>query len=302
MHARDLNYHHLRLFQAVVRSGSVAAAARELHLTPQTVSEQVRALEETLGVVLLDRSRRRVRPTDTGRLVAGYADDIFDRGREMVEAVQQQDAERPLRLAIGVVNDMPKAVACHLLEPAFVAQARVHVNVREGPTESLLAALAVHELDAILTDAPAPAGLRLRTFDHLLGSSGVSLVAPADLARRLRRGFPSSMDGAPVLLPRVGSTLHAQFTRWCERTGVQPAVVGQFDDSALAKEVAAAGIGAIVVPSVVVDEVRRRHALRTVAELDGLEERFYVVSPERRIVHPAVQAIVDGARGAYLAG
>ncbi len=294
----DLNYHHLRLFRAVARAGSVAGAARELHLTPQTVSEQVRALEESLGAVLLERSGRSVVPTETGRLVASYADDIFQRGRELQEVVRQRASERPLHVVFGVADVMPKVVVAHLLEPVFALAGRVHVTCREDHTDRLLAALALHEVDVVLSDAPAPPHLRFRTFDHLLGACGATLVAAPALAQRLRRGFPGSLDGAPLLVPTPGAPQRTLLQQWWERRNVHPVVTVEYDDSALAKELAAAGVGAMVVPSVIAAETARRHGLRVVATLDGIEERFYAISAERRLAHPAVVALAEAARSA----
>jgi LysR family transcriptional activator of nhaA len=301
MPSADLNYHHLRLFLAVVRVGSVSAAARRLHLTPQTVSEQVRAFEQALDVVLFDRSGRALVPTATGRLVASYAADIFDQGRELLEVVRQQDPARPLRVVVGISDAMPKSVVRRLLEPVFALGRRVRLTARENRVDRLLAALAVNEIDVVLSDAPTPTSLRLKTFDHLLGTCGATLVAASPLASTLRRTFPQSLDGAPLLMPGTGTQLRGMLEQWLDRQGVHPVVVAEFDDSALAAEVAAEGIGAMIVPSVIVKEVGRRHRLKPVAPLPGIEERFYAICPQRRMGHPAVAALAEAARSELFA-
>lgn len=302
MDSDELNYHHLRLFRAVVRAGSVAAAARELHLTPQTVSEQVAALERTLGTVLLDRSGRAVAPTETGRLVATCADGIFERGRELVELVRQRGEAPVLRVVVGVSDVMPKLVVHRLLRPVHALGPHVRVVCREDRTDRLLAALAVHDVDVVLADAPTPPHLRLRTFDHLLGASDALLVAAPALARTLRPGFPRSTDGAPLLLPGHGTVLRSDLLRWADSHGVHPVWVAEFDDSALAKEAAADGLGAMAAPSIIAPDLRRRFGLRPVGALDPVVERFYAISPERRIAHPAVAALAAGASGALGGG
>ena len=296
MSDESLNYHHLRLFQAVARAGSASAAARELHLTPQTVGEQVRQLEQALDAVLLERSGRALTPTDTGRMVAWYADQIFELGRELIDVVRQRETERPLRVVIGVSDAMPKLVVSHLLQPIFALGARVRVVCREDRSDRLLAALAVHEVDVVLTDSPTPSHLKLRTFDHFLGSCGATLMAAREIAGALRPEFPASLEGTRLLAPAPGTMLRSMFEAWCERHGVHPVVAAEFDDSALAKEVAATGAGVIVVPSVIADEVAKRHGLERVGELVGVEERFFAISSERRLAHPAVRALAESAR------
>lgn len=286
-----LNYHHLLYFWATARSGSFTAASRELQLSPQTVSAQVRALELVVGETLLERAGRAVALTETGRLVFRYADEIFALGRELTEVLRAQPARRPLTLRVGMVDGLPKLLAHHVLEPARDLERPVRIVVSVGPTPRLLAQLAVHELDVVLSDAPASAAVRVRAFNHLLGESGVRIVAAPPLARRLRGGFPGSLHGAPMLLPAEGTVLRASLERWFDALEVRPEVVGELADSAVLKVFGQAGAGAFAVHAVVEREVCRQYRVARVGEVPGVTERFHAISVERRVRHPAVAAI-----------
>src|SRR5579885_2477062 len=196
-----LNYHHLLYFWTVVRTGSMTRASEELRLAVPTISAQIRNLERTLGEKLLVRSGRRVVPTEVGRLAYSYADEIFGMGREFLSAIKEQPTGRPMRVVIGVADVLPKLVAQRLIEPALRLPQRVRIVCRETGLQHLLAQLAVHEIDVTLSDAPFDPGLKIRAFNHLLGECGVVFAGTAKLAKALQRGFPRSLDGAPMLLP-----------------------------------------------------------------------------------------------------
>lgn len=293
--ANTLNFHHLRYFWAVARTGSLARASRELGITPQTVSTQLRELEDSIEVRLFDRSGRRLALTDAGRRVLAYADDIFSIGQELV-ADLKAGARAPERLLIGIADVVPKLVAHRLIEPALGLEEPVRAICHEGPTAKLLADLSVHALDVVLTDSPIPPGVRVRAFNHLLGECGVSLMASEVLAKRYRRGFPAALDGAPFLLPQKGTSLRQSLDQWFADQAVRPLVVGEFDDSALLKVFGQSGAGVFAVPTVIEQEVRRQYQTRRIGVADGIVERFYAISAQRKIHHPAVAAICDTAR------
>src|SRR5207249_4256668 len=228
-----LNYHHLLYFWMVAREGTVARAAVQLRLAQPTLSGQVHALEDALGEKLFERAGRGLRLTEMGKVVYGYADEIFALGRELAGSVKGQPSGRPLRLAVGVSDAMPKLVAYRLIEPALALARPVRLVVQEQSTERLLAALALHELDVVLTDRVAPPGVSVRAFNHLLGDCGVTLFASPRVAARYRRGFPRGLDGAPFLLPGETSTLRRGLEQWFEKQRIQPRIVGEFDDSTL---------------------------------------------------------------------
>jgi len=286
-----LNYHHLLYFWTVVRRGGVGPAAEELRLAPSTVSVQVRRLEDSLSEKLFRRSGRRLVLTEMGRLVYGYADEIFSLGREMTEAVRGRPTGRPMRLVVGVADVVEKLVAERLIAPALRLPEPVRVVCREASPAQLLSALARHEVDMLLTDAPVGSELDVRAFNHLLGESGVSFVATPELAAACRRGFPRSLDGQAILLPTENMAIRRSLDQWLEERQIRPRVVGEFEDGALLREFGTAGHGVFVTPTMVERPLLRAHRLRTVGRIEAVRARVYAVSAERRIKHPAVAAI-----------
>ncbi|MCA8922837.1 MAG: transcriptional activator NhaR [Planctomycetes bacterium] len=291
-----LNYHHLLYFWSTARHGSITRACEELHLTPQTVSAQIRTLEKVVGEALFVRAGRRMELTDTGRVVFRYADEIFSLGRELTETLRGHPTTRSVTLHVGLADAFPKLLAHHVLEPAFQLEQPVRVALQVGKPEALLSSLATHELDVVIGDAPIPAGLRVKAYNHLLGECSVTLLAAADLAKRCRRRFPRSLDGAPMLLPSTDAALRHGLERWLDDNDLHPEVVGEFADSAILKVFGQQGAGVFAVPTVVEAEVRRQYQVRKVAEVPEINERFYAISVERKVRHPAVAAIYEGAR------
>jgi LysR family transcriptional activator of nhaA len=291
-----LNYHHLLYFWTVVREGSVARASEHLRLAQPTISGQIRVLEESLGEKLLTRSGRTVVPTEVGRVVYGYADEIFSLGRELMDTLKDRPTGRPVRFVVGIADAVSKLIAYRLLAPALALPQPVHVVCREDTPERLLAELAVHGLDLVLADAPVPPAIRVRAFSHLLGECGLTVFAAPPRAAALRRHFPRSLDGAPFLLPAEGTAMRRSLESWLESEGVRLTVVGEFDDSALMKTFGQAGIGAFAAPSVIEPEVQAQYGVRVVGRVEAIRERFYAISVERRIKHPAVAAISEQAR------
>ena len=291
-----LNYHHLRYFWAVAREGSVAAAGRALNAAQPTVSTQVRELEGALGTPLFERTGRRMVLTETGRMVYGYADEIFTLGREMLETVSGRGTGRRPRLVVGIADAVPKLIAYRILEPARTLQEPVTVVCLEDKPDRLLPELAAHQLDLVLADTPANPGLGVKAFSHLLGECGVTFFAAGAVASRLRRGFPRSLTGQPILLPAETTALRRSLDAWFEREGIRPSVVGEFEDSALLKVFGQAGQGVFPAPSAIAEQVRPQHRVAVVGRTDDVRERFYAISVERKLKHPAVTVIVEAAR------
>jgi LysR family transcriptional activator of nhaA len=291
-----LNYHHLLYFWMVAREGTMARACERLLLAQSTLSAQIAALEDALGEKLFERAGRKLRLTDMGRTVFGYADEIFSLGRELVESVKGQPTGRPLRLVVGVADVVPKLIAYHLLRPALRLSEPVRLVVQEQSTAKLLAALAVQELDVVLADTPAPSEVRVRAFNHLLGECGVTLFAAAKLAAKYRRGFPRALDSAPFLLPGQASTLRSALEQWFDKQHIHPRIVGEFDDSTLIKVFGQEGSGVFAAPSAIETSVCRQYGVAVVGRLEEVRERFYAISVERRLKHPAIIAITESAR------
>ena len=291
-----LNYHHLFYFWIAAREGSITRAAEELSLSQPTVSAQIKMLEDTLGEKLFRRDGRRLLLTDVGHVARRYADEIFTLGREFRDAVRGQPTGRPLRLAVGLANTVPKLVAYRLLQPALEDPQGLHLICVEDTRERLFAELALHNLDLVLSDTPLGSSTQIRAFSHLLGECDVEIFGAPALARRLRRGFPRSLDGAPFILPRELGPLRRGLEHWFEAAHVRPMIVSEIDDSALIKVLGQAGLGLFAAPSVIHKEICRQYGVVRVGRVPAVRERFYAISAERRLKHPAVVAISESAR------
>ncbi len=291
-----LNYHHLRYFWTVAKEGGLARAAEKLRVSQPSISEQVRELEGALGEKLFRREGRTNRLTDAGQLVFGYADEIFSLGREMLSAVKQRPGAKTLRFFVGVVDSFPKLVANEILKPVFEMPRMVHVICREGKMEDLLAQLAAHRLDLVLSDEPASSSTNFKTYSHPLGESGVVFCAGRKLAARLKHGFPNSLHEAPALLPVEKTALRRALDVWFRDRGILPHVVVEGEDLALMNVIAAEGRGFLAVPAVVQEEAGKRYGFQTIGRATGCKVVFHAITAERRIHHPAVAAITGGAR------
>jgi LysR family transcriptional activator of nhaA len=295
-----LNYHHLLYFWTAAREGSMTRAGQELRLAQSTVSAQIRRLEEALDERLFRREGRRVVLTDVGRVVYRYADEIFALGRELLDTVKDRPTGRPLRFNVGVADQLPKAIAHRLLAPVLELDPPVRIVCQEGKAERLLADLALHELDLVLTDAPVSPGAGVRAFNHLLGECDVAFFGVPRLAAGLRRRFPACLDGAPMLLPTAGTVLRRSLDHWLDSRELRPRIVSEFEDSALLNAFGQSGAGVFPAPSLVEREVCRQYGVRVVGRVPEVRERFYAISVERRLKHPAVRAISDAARDRFV--
>jgi LysR family transcriptional activator of nhaA len=296
-----LNYHHLLYFWTVARAGSIAKAGEELHLAQPTISSQLKLLEESLGHKLFERQGRKLVLTDVGRTVMRYADEIFRLGNELKNVVSGMPTGQQLRLNVGVLDVIPKLVAEQLLKPALDAGPSLRIICREGPLPQLLASLALHELDVVLADAPSSEPVSVRSFNHMLGKSGVSFFAAGKLVQ-LKKDFPRSLNGAPVLLPSDESSVRRSLELWFERQGLRPLIAGDFDDSALLQAFGQRGHGVFAMPTAIEAEVERQFNCSVIGRTDEIETAFYAITVERRLRHPAVVAIAEAARSHMFGG
>jgi len=291
-----LNYKHLRYFWTVAKAGGIARACERLHLTPQTISGQLSAFEDALGHKLFARAGRRLELTEAGRMVLSYADEMFTVGEELEEALRHKAGSLPLLFKVGIADSVPKSVAYRLLEPAVFLPEPLRIVCREGKLAGLMADLAIHRLDLVIADGPMPPDMSVRGFNHPLGECGITFFATPALAQRHRARFPRCLDGAPLLLPGEEAAVRPRLMQWIESIGVRPKIVGEFDDGALMTAFGKAGIGMFAVPSAIAEEVRRQYRVRALGSTDAVTERFYAISVERRLTHPAVVAISSSAR------
>jgi len=290
-----LNYHHLFYFWITARLGSIAQAARDLHLSQPTISTQIKLLEQRFGEPLFQKTGRRLQLTTTGRLVFRYADEIFRLGRELQNAVTEGARDSRPRLAVGIAQVIPKLIAQRLIQPAFAAVPGLQLDCREGSLDQMLAQLALHELDVVISELPAGGDVKIRAFSHHLGETGVSFFGAPKYAE-LKRGFPGSLDGAPALLPAGSSVVRRALDSWLDSRAIHPKVVAEFDDSALLKVFGQKGLGIFVAPTAIEHEVCRQYDVVVLGRTEEIKERFYAISVERRLRHPGVVALAEAAR------
>lgn len=291
-----LNYKHLHYFRTVAKAGSLARAAEKLHLTPQTLSGQISGFEARLGVALFRRSGRRLELTDAGRTALTYADEIFGIGAELEEALQTGPTARAHPFRVGIADVVPKTIAYQLLAPALTLAEPVKLVCREDRLAQLAAELSIHRLDMVLADRPLPSNMDIKGYSHPLGECGIAFLAARTVAASMHADLPASLAGAPLLIPGEDSALRVPLLRWLERKGVQPTIVGEFDDSALMSAFGQAGAGVFPVPLTTAKAVMRQYDVVEVGRTLEIRERFFAISVERRLSHPAVVAVSEAAR------
>ena len=290
-----LNYHHLYYFWMVAREGTVSAAADQLHLRRPTVTSQIRSLESAVGRKLFRQQGRGLVLTDFGQQVFEYADDIFSIGRELREFVKTGVAGARKRFRVGMTDAIPKLVAFELLTPAFHARMQLRTECYEGKLAQLLADLAMHKLDLVLSDSPAPPNLDLNVHSHKLGECGLSFLAIESLAKKHRPSFPGSLNGAPLLLPTEHTAVRRSLDRWLRDHDIYPEIVGEMEDSALLKVFGQAGEGIFPAPSAIEKRVRKQYDVHLVGRLPDVLDTYYAVSVEKRVQHEATLQIVKQA-------
>ena len=292
----NLNFKHLKYFWTVAKTGSIARASEQLHLTPQSISGQLTEFEERLGVELFRRTGRNRELTDAGRRILTYAEEIFAIGNELMEALHVQRSRKSLTFRVGIADSVSKSIAYHLVEPALRLSDPVRLICREVRLSALLAELAVHHLDMIIADRPMPASLNVRGYSHLLGESGITFFGTPNLAKQLKGKFPTCLNGAPLLLPGEDAAIRPQIIQWFEANNLRPEILGEFDDSALMKAFGQAGAGLFVAPSTLASHVCEQYKTVAIGRIDSVIERLYAITTERRLTHPAIVAISKAAR------
>lgn len=291
-----MNYNHLHYFWVVAREGSIARAAQLLHVTPQTISGQLRTLELQMGTKLFHKTGRNITLTETGHLVLSYVEPMFQLGRELHDVVRDGLAQRSAQFRVGVAMVVPKLIAYRVLAPALELPEPNQIICHEAPLESLLADLILHKLDLVLTDSPMTSPTTVPTYNHLLGESGLTFFASVKDAPSYRRSFPHGLDGAPFLFPNSSSALRTALEGWFREVGVNPRMVAEFEDAALMSAFGEAGAGIFALPTTLDEDVTGRYGVEPIGHTLDIKQRFYVISTERRLEHPAVVAITDAAR------
>ena len=301
MKRSGINFRHLYYFWIVAKEGSITRAADRLGMAIQTVSTQIGLLEQAIGKSLFSPQGRRLVLTEAGRMALGYADQIFLLGEQLQDALSETDTKNILRLTVGISDSLPKLIASRLLEAALRLPQRVKLICFEDNFESLLGDLSVHKLDVVLTDRPVPSGATLRVFSHLLGESELMIFGTTTLTERYQPSFPSSLRGAPLLLPTRNNAIRGRIDHWLETNEIRPEIIGEFDDNALLNTFGRSGLGLFPAPSALADDVAEQFGARPVGKLTQVKEQFYAISNERKIKHPAVEAILGASHSGIFA-
>lgn len=291
----NINYKHLHYFWTVAHEGSIAKASQKLNITPQTISGQLSLLEQRIGNALFEKAGRGLTLSETGRLVLGYADEIFDLGRELSDVLRGAPAAGTSEFIVSSASALPKTMVYKIIEPALHLSHDISLTCKEGPVESILAELAIHKVDMVLSDTPLSGNLNIKAYNHYLGESPLTVFACTQSARGYRKNFPDSLNGAPLLMPTAQYALRNDLDQWLRENNIFPVIRGQFDDSALIKSFGQSGLGLFFMPSVIKEEVCSSFNVKAVGEIDTVTQKFYAISAERKVKHPAVAAICEHA-------
>ncbi len=291
-----LNYRQLHYFWVVAKTGSIVRACEQLNLTPQTISGQISLLEQTYGIELFRRVGRQLELTEAGRQTLPYAEQMFQLGGELELMLRAQPNEQQILFRVGVADVVPKSIVYRLIAPTMELSEPLRITCREDKLERLLADLAIQRLDLVISDSPMPSHLDIKGYSQKLGECGISFFATTELAARYGQDFPRSLHGAPLLIPGPETVVRSRLQRWFAEQQIQPRIVGEFDDSALMQAFGQSGSGIFIGPSVIADEVKRQCGVELIGQTDAVSESFYAISVERKIKHPGIVAITEGAR------
>lgn len=291
-----INLKHLRYFWAVASHGSITKASQALHLTPQTISGQLRDLEESIGEKLFGREGRNLVLTETGRMVFSYADEMFQLGIELQDVLDGQTFGIKVTVKFGVAMIVPKLLAYRVLEPVLQMNESTNLICHEAPLVDLLADMSIHKLDAVLSDCPINPSLNIRAYNHPLGGSGITFFSVPEHAKKLKKNFPENLHDFPFLMPSKSSSLRMNLENWFDQHAIKPRVVAEFEDRALMKAFGERGTGVFTSPQTMEEDVLEKYGVRVIGRTDEIQENFYLISPERRIRNPAVTAITEAAR------
>ncbi|OBZ22045.1 LysR family transcriptional regulator [Pseudomonas protegens] len=291
-----LNYRQLHYFWVVAKTGSIVRACDQLNLTPQTISGQISLLEQTYGIELFRRVGRQLELTEAGRQALPYAEQMFQLGGELEAMLRARPDEQQIQFRVGVADVVPKSIVYRLIAPTMELSEPIRLTCREDKLERLLADLAIQRLDLVISDSPMPSHLDIKGYSQKLGECGISFFATEELARRHGADFPRGLHSAPLLIPGQETVVRSRLLRWFAEQQLQPRIIGEFDDSALMQAFGQSGSGIFIAPSVIADEVMQQYGVQLIGQTDAVAESFYAISVERKVKHPGIVAITEGAR------
>lgn len=285
------NYKHLYYFWVVAKEGGMSKAADKLDMAVQTVSAQVRELEKELGCELLKPAGRGLALTEAGTVALQQADQIFQLGEALPSLVRDAASAPGVRLWVGISDGLPKLVVHRLLQP-IMSEPQLRLLCLEGQFNELLGNLALHKLDMVISDRPAPSNPNIKLYSHALGASTMAWYGTADLLGKSKLAFPHNLDELPVLLPTAHTAIRDRLDHWFEQQGIRPRVVGEFEDSALLKTFGASGVGVFPAAESVEEELMAHYAVQRLGQCTGVNEHFYAIGTEKKVQHPLVQRLL----------
>lgn len=289
----SFNYKHLYYFWVVAKEGGMSRAADKLDMAVQTVSAQVRELERSLGYALLKPAGRGLVLTDAGQTALQLADQIFQIGENLPERVRESASAPAMRLAVGISDGLPKLVARRLLQPV-ISEPTLRLICHEGELDELLGDLALHRLDVVFSDRPAPANPNIKLYSHAMGQSPMAWYGTPAWVRGAASHFPQCLASTPVLLPTAHTAVRARLDHWFEQQGVRPRIVGEFEDSALLNTFGASGMGIFPAAEWAEQDLLANYGVERLAPCEGVTEHFFAVGTEKKVQHPLVQRVLDG--------
>ena len=293
---RHLNYNHLLYFWMVAREGSINKASALLHITPQTISGQIKSLESSVGSPLFNRSGRGLILSETGHLLWPYVNEIFLLGEGLARKVKSRSLQPASQINVGLVNSIPKLIAFRILSTSFETNHNIKLVTQEGTLDKLLTDLALHKLDIVLSDRPHTPGINIKAYNHLLGTSNIAFYAKKSLTNKYSKNFPSSLDKAPMLLPSQSNPLRRDLEDWFENNEISPNIIAEIDDSALLKVFGESGLGIFPAPEAMTDNILKMYGAKIIGTVEEINESYYAISPERKLKHPSVVQITKFAR------
>jgi len=293
---KQVNFNHLHYFYAVAKEGSVTRAAETLNVTPQTVSGQLATFEEYIGSPLFSRVGKRLEPNSLGQVALKYAEDIFTLGSELSRTLSSHDSSSMTSFNVGIVDVVPKVLVFEMLNDCFDLEDRFVLECHEGDLPDLLADLSVNKLDLVISDQPMPIGVSIRATSHFLGQSGMSFFAHRDSDKDYHSDFPRSLNNAPFLMPGRNSAMHQNLSAWFTEQDITPQIVAEFEDSALVKFFGQKGRGLFCAPTAVEQDILTQFQVEAIGRTVTVSERYYGISPERKLKHPALETVLNSAK------
>ena len=288
------NYKHLYYFWVVAKEGGISKAADKLDMAVQTVSAQVRELERSLGYALLKPAGRGLALTEAGQAAMLQADQIFQLGESLPARVRDAASTPAVRLAVGICDSLPKLVVRRLMQP-ILTEPNLRLVCQEGNLDDMLGDLALHRLDLVLSDRPAPVNPNIKLYSHALGTSPIGWYGTAAMAAAANKDFPQTLAEVPLLLPTAHTAVRDRLDQWFEQRAIRPRVVGEFADSALLKTFGASGLGVFPAAEWVHDDLLAYYAVHRIGHCEGVSEHFFAIGTEKKVQHPLVQRLLQPA-------